>query len=208
MQPQQPSSPQPGPPTPPDQYGFILNNQPKPKRRFKLPLPKLPKPVMFILGGSLVILVILVLFAAIFGGRSGNSQPLVDLMARSQEIIRVSEIAEPEVLDSGTKALAATTKSSLAGEQTELSAFLAASGSPVEPANLTAYLDEAVDADFEAAAKNGELDAAYVNYLKENLTSYSNALQVAYQTAPAGAKPTLEEAYETVQTILSAPQFK
>lgn len=206
MQPNQPPS-RPSPPTPPDQYGFILNNEPKPKVRFNLPLPKLPKPVIFILGGSLVILVILVLAAAIFGGRSGSPQPLVDLMARSQEIVRVSEIAGPEVLDSGTKALAATTKSSLASEQAELSAYLSASGSPIEAANLTAYLDEAVDADFAAAAKNSELDEAYVNYLKENLTSYSNALQSAYQTAPAGAKPALEGAYESVQTILSAPQF-
>ncbi|MEX1995439.1 MAG: hypothetical protein WD887_01555 [Candidatus Saccharimonadales bacterium] len=203
----QPSSPKPGTPAPPDQYGFILNNDPKPKPRFKLPLPKLPKPLLFVLGGSLIILIILVLAAAIFGGRSGSPQPLVDVMARSQEIIRVTDIAVPEVTDNGTKTLAATVKSSLASEQAELNTYLSGTSSPVEPQSLTAYLDEAIDAEFATAAKNNELDIAYIRYLKENLSAYSGALQSAYQTAAASAKPILEEAYESIQIILSAPQF-
>jgi hypothetical protein len=202
MQPQQPNNP-----LPPEQYNFILNNAPKPRRRLNLPLPNLPKPAKVLLLVMGVILIVLVFAALIFGGRSGNSQPLVDVLARSQEIIRITDIAAPQALDSGTKAVAATAKNSLTSDQAALNSFLAGSGEKIEPQTLTAYQDADTESRLQAAASNGELDEAYAAYLKDALTNYSSALQAAYQTAPPAAQPLLEEAFESVQVILSSPNL-
>ncbi|MBI2589232.1 hypothetical protein HYW35_03485 [Candidatus Saccharibacteria bacterium] len=196
----QPASPAPG------QFDFILKDSPKPPRHF--PWSGLPKPAVLIAGVSLVLIIGILLFSLLFGKRVSNSAQLIDIMARAQEISRVSTLARQQATADDTKALALTTGDSLSSEKQEIAKYLKAHKIKTDPKKLNARHNKSTDDELQAASQNNNYDKTYLNYLKTNLADYSSALNNAYASAPKDLGVTLKEAYSSTQQILSAPQFK
>lgn len=193
-------------PQQPGQYDFILKDSPKPPRNY--PWSSLPKPVVLIAGVSLALMIGIVSFSALFGGRVSNGTQLMDLMARSQEISRVSTLAGQQASSADTKALAMTANESLSSGKQQITKYLKAHKIKIDVKKLNARLNKSTDAQLLSASQNNNYDQAYLSYLKTNLTDYNSALNTAYTGAPKELQATLKEAYSSNQQILSAPQLK
>jgi hypothetical protein len=198
----------PSPPVPsnPSNFDFMLKEQPKPPRSFGLPSNwGKPTKLLALAGG---ILVVIILFAAVFGGGNSDSKQVLDLMARSQEIIRVSKLEDQKLKDSNVINLEATTETIMTSQQSELSAYLKRVKVKYKAKDLALYLNKATDVELESAAQNNNLDNAYVLYLKKSLAAYQNSLNTTYKiTKSRSLKSALQSAYTSVGTFLKAPQF-
>lgn len=189
---------QPQSPTP--QYDFILNNQPAPKK-FR-PLPGPAGPARNILIAVLAVFLVVLLAALLLGGRSGSTQPIINVMARNQEISRVSTLVGQQSKDPTTQALVSTVNSSLGSDKARLAGYLKSSKQKYDTKSLAADLNKNTDSQMQAAAQNGTLDTAYKTYLKSGLGSYKSDLQTAYTSAGSNASQILTTAFSSTQVIL------
>ena len=199
MQPQS-SSPNP-------QYDFIMNSgQPAPpSHRFSA--PKLPKLVLIIIGG-VVLIILLIIIASILGSAGKeSSKPYLDLMSRSAEIVRVGELAKPDMKDPDTLALLTTTNTALSSQQSQLGSYLAGIGTKVDPKQLTSYLNSETDKGLQSAIQNNNLEEAYAIYLKGSLDAYLSVLKSLGGGSDVASKQILAEAVASTEALLSAPQF-
>ncbi|PJE65724.1 hypothetical protein COU91_00180 [Candidatus Saccharibacteria bacterium CG10_big_fil_rev_8_21_14_0_10_47_8] len=184
-------------------YDFIYKDPPKPKRGpFKL--PNMPKPMLLLVGG-VIVLVLVIIIAVIVGRGSNDSQKYIELMSRSQEIVRVSDIVKPLTKNTDTLSLIATTEAALSSEQSSLSNYLATNGTKVGVKDLTLYLDKTSDDKIQAATQNNNLDSTYAKYLKDQLNSYLSQLQSTHKVAGKNAKVILDNAISSTETILNSP---
>jgi hypothetical protein len=201
MQPSQPASPNP-------QYDFIMNSGQQPKKGW-LPNLGLPRPVQYGLAAVLVLIVLIISWALLFGGKSGSTQEIISLMARAQEISRVSTLAGQQTQDSNTKALAATVNSALGSQETQLKNYLSIAGQKIDSKLLAADQNSAIDTQLQSAVQNNNLESTYINYLSDNLTAYKSSITSEFtKTSSSQLKAILSDAYDSVQTILSSPSFK
>jgi len=200
--PQPPASPAPG------QFDFMMKQQPKPPGRFGSLLSGIPRPAKIALAGLGALLVLVILYALFFGGKTTNVEQLIAVAARAQEIARVSVLAQTASQNADTKGLATTTSEVLVSQEQELKSYLKISGIRIDTKKLAAKLDKNTDAALTAAQQNNNYDQAYFNYLKTNLATYQNDLATASKGAGKKAQVILSAANVSVQTLLSAPQLK
>lgn len=183
-------SPQNSPPSPNPDYNFIFNGEQKPKKRFNISLPfasRLPRPVVYALVIAVALIIIIPVASAIFS-KPPNSESLIKAAAKSQEIIRVSNLVQQQSNNGDTQALAITTSSSLLSDQTQLKSYLASHRVKVGAKNLLIYLDKNTDKSLEVAVQTNTLDRAYTSYLKKHLTDYKTYLQGIYPDSPPQSK--------------------
>lgn len=183
----------------------MLKDNKAPKKR--LSLPNIPKPIKIILGIFVGLFLIIVILSFFSGRKSGANQPIINVLSREQEIVRVSTYAQQQLhfQDQATQALAATVSSALSSEKSQLSAYLAKNGTKVNVKLLAGDLDKTSDTALQTAAQNNGLDAAYVAYLKDNLAKYESELQTAFKVAGANGKTLLSEAFNSTKTLLAIP---
>lgn len=198
MQPQthQPSNPQ---------YDFILKDNQQPKKGLGLPRLNLPKPVAIGLAVLMGLIVIVLASSLLFGNKGSKYQSLTDLANQEQEIIRVTALAQPQLSDPATQALAATTEASVSSDQAQIIKYLKAHKVKVDTKKLTKYLNKATDSQFQTASQNNTSDKVFIFYLKSNLASYKAKLSSSYQSVPASAKSILSSAYTNASTLLAEP---
>jgi hypothetical protein len=194
----QPQSPNPN-------FDFMLKDNQPTKRG--LPMPNLPKPAkvgLFVIGG----LILIIILSSLLSGHSrGKFQPIVNVLARDQETLRVTTLVQQQLQlqDPTSQALATTASSSLASEKTQLLAYLSNNHLKVSSAQLAADTDKSTDASLQSAAQNNGLDAAYANYLKTALAKYQTDLQTAYKSAGPNGKAILSDAFESTVALLKSP---
>lgn len=198
----QPASPDP-------QFDFMLKNSPSPKRG--LALPGMPKPVRIIAAG-LVGIVLLVIVINLFSGRGAvDTQPYLSVLARGQEIIRVTELTSSTSLplqDPAAQALAATVDTTLTSDQQQITNYLAANKVKVSKLALSTNIDKTTDDKLQAASQNNSLDLAYENYLKASLNNYLEAIKTAYASGGPNARAILKSSGENTNTLLTTPPLK
>lgn len=199
MPPQQPQAP--------NQYDFILN-KPQQAGVSKLGfLANLPRPALILLGIVGLLVVVILLAAAFGGGGAGGQQQMLSAAARATEIARVSGVVLQQPADSDTKALAATTQTTLTSEVQDITGYLQSNGTKVDPKTLGTYQDSSADSQMQTAAQNNNISQTYSAYLKAQLNDYSGVLSSAYKSAGPQGKQVLDNAYTSVQNLLSAPQL-
>jgi hypothetical protein len=197
----QPASPDP-------QFDFMLkNNQPAKKG---LAMPRMSKPLkigLAVVGG---IILLIIISSVLSGRKSGGTQPIINAMARGQEILRVTQLTQQQLplRDPTTQALAATVSSSLTSDQQQLTSYLAINHNKVSKTLLAADIDKTTDTQLQSASQNNNLDATYVGYLKANLAKYQADLQSAYKAAGPKGKAILKSAFDSAATLLGSPQLK
>lgn len=201
MPPAQPQSPNPN-------FDFILKDNQPAKRG--MGLPNLPKPAKIGLAVVGAIILLVIVSSVLSSGKSGANQPVISVMARGQEILRVTQLVQQQQTapDQATLSLAATVASDLSSDQQQLTAYLAANHTKVGAAQLGADADKSSDALIQSAAQNNNLASAYVNYLQQNLNRYASDLQTAYKTAGPKGKAILQTAFDGTSTLLAAPPLK
>lgn len=193
------------PNAPNQQYDFILKNQKPQRGRFHLSLPGSGSSVSRGLLIGLVVIVLILFAILIFGGNGSANKPLVDLVARAQEINRVSTaVANQQDVSADTKNLVATVQSVLSSQQQQIASYLAGTGTKIDPVKQTAYKDTGTDSQLTSADQAGNLAAFYQSYLKSNLANYQSALQADYKTATPKAKTLIANDYASVTTILKS----
>lgn len=166
----------------------------------------MPKPVLLLIG-VIIVLILVFIIAAIVGRGSNNSQRYIELMSRSQEIVRVSEIVRPATKNADTLSLIATTEAALSSEQSNLSNYLATNGTKVSIKNLVLYLDKTSDSKIQAAIQDNNVDSVYVEYLKGQLNTYLGQLQNAHKVAGPKAKFILDNAISSTEVLLKSAQL-
>lgn len=190
----------------PGQFDFILKDGPKAPKQY--PWSSLPKPVVFIAGLSLLLIIGILLFSLVSGNRVNVSDQLVDVMARAQEISRVSDLAVTQASSSDTISLAKTTSSTLNSQKQQISKYLSTHNIKINAKQLAGWLDKSTDTKLETAAQNNNFDQTYLAYLKSNLTSYNSTLNSVYQKSSKTLQPILKDDFTSTQQLLAAPQFK
>ncbi|OVE78871.1 hypothetical protein BVY00_01680 [bacterium G20] len=197
------------PPAPaPDQFDFMLKDQPKPPGRFGTLLSDVPKPakILLLVVGALFIIVIL--YALFFGGKKTNTDQLTSVMASAQEISRVSSMAQLQAKDTTTKDLAATTATVLSSQKQELRSYLISKKVKVDTKKLAARLNKSTDAKLATALQNNNYDQTYFSYLKTSLINYQASLNAANKGASLKIQAILKADYTSIQTLLTASQLK
>ncbi|HEY5550222.1 MAG TPA: hypothetical protein VIK37_03450 [Candidatus Saccharimonadales bacterium] len=195
--------------TEPADFGFMLNQQQppaptSPTARFA----KFGKPAKLLIL-ALIALIIVIVVALIFSGGDKNSNQVLNLMTQNQEIVRVSQLQDQKFTDANTKGLSATTQSVMSSQKVELADYLAKAKVKYGEQQLATGLNKNTDTELEAAAKNNNLDQAYISYLKTSMVEYLNSLNETFQaTKSKTLKSTLQSAYDSIQTLLKSPQFK
>jgi hypothetical protein len=200
------------PPTiqsPNQDYNFIFSDQ-KPKKGFNLRLPggnSLTKLAVLIVGGG-AILGILIIVASSFFGPKINTKELTDVIARAQEISRVSDTVVQQSHDLNTTNLASTTSAALTSQEQQLLDYLKKNGKKVTPKDAALYKSSKTDGEVTSADQNNRLSEYYYSYLKKNLTDYEAAIKTAYNTAGGPVlKSDLNGFSISTTTLLSAKQL-
>lgn len=199
MPPVQPQSPNPD-------FDFMLKEQPAARRG--LPLPNLPRVALFGIIGAVVIIVLIIVFSFFSGRDGGSTQPIINVLARGQETLRVTESVQPQLQDPQTRALAATAAASLNSDKQQLESYLSKNRVKLNAAQLAADLDKTTDTSMQTAAQNNSLDQTYVSYLKDALSRYETDLKAAYQKAGPNGRTILNGASISTTALLNSPPLK
>lgn len=196
------------PQSPSPEYDFIYKDQPQPKRGLSLPGSGLPKSVRIILGATLGLFLIIILYVVLFGNKTASSDQLVGVIGRAQEIARVSEMVQQQSKDQNTINLAATTGIALSSDKSQLSSYLIKHHQKVSANQLITYKNSNIDTQLQAASQNNSLDTFYSAYLKKQLDAYHATLASAYSTTGPNGKSILKTSNDSVETLLNTAQLK
>ncbi len=189
-------------------YDFILKDQQQPKKGLGLPGSGLPKTVKIIIGVVVGFFVVIVLYSVLAGHKTTNSDQLVAVMGRAQEISRVSALVQQQSKDTNTLNLAATTAISLSSDQSQLTDYLKKNHKKVSPNQLLLYKNKDTDTELQSAQQNNNLESYYVTYLKKELNTYHDNLASAFASAGQNGKAILQNSNGSVEILLSSPQLK
>lgn len=186
----------------------MMKDQPKPPGRLGTLLSGVPRPAKIALATIGVLFLLVILYVVFLGGKTTNSDQLVGIMARAQEIARVSNLVNQQSKNTDALGLATTASSALTSQEQQLKAYLTAQKIKVDPKLLLSKLDKTTDTQLATASQNNNYEQTYYDYLKNNLGTYQTALSSASTAAGPNAKAILRAAVQSVQTLLSAPQLK
>lgn len=204
--------PPPDSPNPHSEFDFILKGDQQPIAQPQVsPSPSklfLPKKAIFAVLGGLVIVIVGLIIISSAGNKSGPADQLVSLMGTGQEIARVSDLIKTKSSDPGTLSLASTTSAAMLSEQQQLSGYMAKAGIKYDPKQLGLYKDAKTDSNIDEATKNNQLDQTYYTYLKTQLGAYQTKIRGLSGTQSKTLKPILVDAYQSTQTLLTAPQLQ
>jgi hypothetical protein len=196
MQPQSPN---------PD-FDFMLKDQPQARR--SLPMTNLPKPVIYGVTGLLIVILLIVGLSMLSGRQSGGTQAYINVLARNQEILRVTTVAQTQLQDPQVRAMAATASASLNSDKQQIINYLTTRHVKPKPAQLAADLDSTSDASLRTAAQNNSIDPAYVSYLRDALNKYVTDLRLAAKSTTEKGKAILNDAQASTLSLLSSPPLK
>jgi len=159
--------------------------------------------------GAVVLFILILIIGALVSKGGGNSTGLVDVSARAQEIIRVTNAEKSDLKDPSALSVAATVNAVVSSEQSQINNYLTSKHIKTDKKKLAIYQSSATDTQMAAALQANSLDTTYTNYLRSALTSYAQAIQTAYaSTSNATTKSILQNAYASTETLLTTPPLK
>jgi hypothetical protein len=193
-------------PAPQPNFDFIMKEEPKPQRSFKLP-SNIPKPVF--IGGVVVLgLFLLLIIGSIFSGGSGNSTEVYKLLSDATVIGGASDDATLYLTKPDSKTVAATTEQTMASQKTQLKSYLTSQKTKYNAKLVRTLPDSATVTSLKNAQLNNTYDQVYLGYLKSSLTSYQSDIKASYDKAGPKLKVILNDAYASNTVLLSNPPLK
>ncbi len=179
---------------PDNQYEFITSPQLPQKPSGLAALGAVNKKMLALVGGSVLILLIVIISVVVSMLNSGptNKDHLLAAASLQAELIRVSDVAVKEAHGPDARNLAITTQLSLRSDQTELTAALKAQKVKAPGAGKNAK----TDALLTEATQNNRFDQTYMEFIQEQLVDYQKKLYTAHQTSESNKlKETLKNQY-------------
>ncbi|MGH7157389.1 MAG: hypothetical protein ACREGG_04755 [Candidatus Saccharimonadales bacterium] len=195
------------PQSPNKDFDFMLKDKPAAGSRFSW--AHLHGHTQVTLGVIAGVILLIVAFSLLSGRNNGSSQDFVGVLARGQETLRVTQVAQQlNLQDPQSVALAATVDAGLSSDQVQLKNYLAKNKISISDAQLAADKDSSTDASLQSASQNNNLDGAYVSYLKTALTQYETDLQTTYKSVGPNGKNLLQTAFGSANTLLTTSPLK
>lgn len=206
--------PAPEPSTPPpvvtddsgSAYDFILNPQKPAKKPFGDGLFKDPfiAKVVFLVGGTLVVILATWFAVTLFFGNKTDIESLVAIAQRGQEIVRVSNLGD-DANSQDIRNAAINTEVSIKSQQNSLIAYLSTQDRKIKANELSLKKDATTEPKLKKAKEAGTFDATYTTIMRAQLTDYASALKSAYNGKPSKtARKLLAQQYNDVQLLLKA----
>ena len=183
MQPQYAPQPAPPPMMPPpgnpDPYEFIFKAPQPPQKGGLLPNPRSKRGRIMVVVGLLMVLLIgaIVMSSLLSNAGKTGTQSLVDLSARQQELIRLSQLGATKAKSKTTKDLALTTQLTILSDQQRLLARLAKSGVKVSTLQLNLRRNSQTDSSLTLADQNNQFDDIFTQTLTSQLSNYQVAVK-------------------------------
>ena len=185
-----------------------MKEQPKPPGRFGSLLSGVPRPAKIAALVVVGLFFLVIIYSVFFAKKTSNSDQMVVVAGRAQEIARVSELVIRNSKDNDGLSLATTMDEAMTSQEVQLRSYLAKQKVKLDPKLLLTYVNKSTDASLAEAQQNNAYEQAYYSYLKDSLTRYQTSLNTAYSAAGPKGKALLSDANESVKTILSASQLK
>lgn len=175
-------------------YSFIMAPPPQPKRSLlpKVGSSKLQRVAVVAVGGMLLLVVIIMLYSLLFGAKT-NTDDLVNLAARQNELIRVATLGTQTAKSETAKSLAINTELELFSDQKQTLDYLKKQGRMVSLNELSLAKNTHNDQVLSAATLNNNFDQAFMDLLQSNLTAYQVAAKKVYDASSS----------KTVKSILT-----
>jgi hypothetical protein len=177
-----PQTPSPQPPAPsqhPNQYDFIMNPAPPPRRRL-LPTGGSLIQKVAIYGGVLLVVLIALGVVKNMITASHVSPYLLSVAQDQQELIHLSTNASAESsLTNAHKNFAISAKLGLTSEQGQLLTYMKKNGKKVKGKTLNLSISTATDITLKSAATTGDYDRQFTEIMEQKLMVYQSHLVMA-----------------------------
>lgn len=197
MPPDQPSQN----PSAANDYNFILQNGVK-RPGPRLPKLRLPRPIKIGLVVILVLVILIIISAS--RGSGGNSSAAINVVARQQEIVRVSTLAQENLQDQQTKNLQANVLAVMTTDKSQLIKLL---GIKSGDGRLAKYRNSSTDNSLQTASQNNDYDQTYLTYIKQVLGNLTQQIQSAQSSASPNEASLLQTDLADAQALLASPQL-
>lgn len=173
MQPDQPANVNP--------YDF-LTNSPTPKRGFSLPggNSKNTRILLVVAGLVLLLFVGIIFFSLLSSGSKTNTERLISIAAKQQELIRVSGIGISKARTADARNLAVTTELSVLSSQQQTLSLLKKQGHKLSTKDLAVDKKASTDTTLTNADQNNSFDDAFLGILVTQLGDYRTNLRTTY----------------------------
>lgn len=169
-----------------DPYGFITSPQKQEVRSAPLGVkdPFLQKLILLV-GGAAVLLIIVVIVMNVFFSTKSNTDQLLTLAQRQQEIVRVVSANSSELRNQSNINFAANAQISIQSDQNQMLALLTKQGVKTDPKILALKLSADTDTLLATSKSTNTLDDTFKQVLENELNTYISELQAANKTASA-----------------------
>ena len=200
MQPQQPYYSSPTSPVPDNtgQYDFIVNNGAK-----KGPAPK--NMLLFIIGAAVLLIILAwIILSIAFGGKGGNTAPLITIAQEQTEIVRIATAAAQtnRLTSQDTRNFTRTTQLTVSSDKAQLLSFLKTNGKKLSEKQLGLKHSATTDSALEAASASGTYDTTMTSVLQTQLKAYQASIKQAFTSASSGSEKTLLDSEYKNATLL------
>ncbi len=187
-------------------YNFIMQSPQRPKRSL---LGGSMKSRIFIVLGMVVLLVIIgsIVSAILASAGQTTARNLKDVIAKQQELIRVSDMGAKDGLSVDTRNFAKTVNLTLQTDQAHVVDMLSRNGGELTAPEQNAAKDSRTDSALEAARANNQYDTVLTDTLARLLQAYLTALKTAHDaTDGPNTKEILSASYANASTLLAPSQ--
>lgn len=193
-------------PAPPQNNFDFIVNPPKKTRRGLIPnfggsgfLPK----IILIVGGAIALMAALWAITLIFGGPGANIEKTTSMVQTQEEIIRVAGIAQKSIVGQNLRDASATTKSTLASQQSKWNTALVEEGVELKGDMLKLKENTEIDADLESSRISGTFDETYAEILETMLRSYATEMETFFnQSENTAERERLSADFQQVNLLL------
>jgi len=184
-------------------YDFILNPEKPAKRKAVGGMggDSFIIKILFIVGGTVILMVVAAFLVNLFLGNRTNLDALVGLAQSEQEIVRLSEKGK-DATSQDIKNAAVNTQLSVKSHQSDWLAYLGERGREVKDKELDLKKSASADKRLETAKQASLFDNTYANMMRSELTDYAKALKSAYDgSVVKEEKSILNKHYAGVQLL-------
>lgn len=163
------------------------------------------KRIMIVGAGLIGLIIVVIIFAAIFGGGSkGSTDYLLSMAQKQTELIRVSEIGTAKGKTAQSKQLAASVSATMQSQLNTTQSLLTKAGVKVNPKQLATGKNSATDTTLTQAEQSGRFDEVFIQTIKAGLADYQATIKNAYDVSKLPAtKESLSAAYTSTGLILA-----
>ncbi len=192
----------------PNQYAFITNPAPKPKKSL---IPgsgssTIQRIVIVVAGVLILITIVLLLWGLVFNNNS-DKEDLTALAQTQSELIHLSATGQKLANGTDTKEFSASLDLVMTTDRQAVLDALAKNGTKLKTSKLDTTIDKSLDEQLKTADGNGDFDGAYNKLVQQLLTSYQTKIVQTYkETNSKSAKAALTTANDNASLLLAQLQ--